>query len=110
MLRRALLVVLASATSTMAAPAGGQTGPWMAIELEVGETIQLGVGNAIGWFCDDPSLLAATIVTERGINYWVVEGARAGTTSCRVGTDPSRASYLIAITIKEGDSNRRQPR
>lgn len=95
--------------ATTAAPASGQTGPWLAIEIEVGETVQLGVGNAIGWFCDDPSLVAAAIVTERGLNYWIVEGARVGTTTCRVGTDPSRASYVFTITIKEGDSNRRQP-
>lgn len=69
------------------------------IELEVGETVTLEVGNALGWFCDEPSLVSAQIVFEDGYNTWVVTGVNAGTTQCRVGTTVGRASYLFEVAV-----------
>lgn len=106
-MRRALSLLAFVTAAAVAPVAAGQTGSWLAVDVDVGTAAELEVGNAIGWFCDDPSLVSAAIVTDRGRNVWVVQGARAGTTECRIGTDPSRASYLVTITVKEGRSNRR---
>ncbi len=105
-MRRALSLLVVVTAAAVAPSAAGQAGPWLAVDVDVGATTELEVGNAIGWFCDDPSLVSAAIVTEGGRNVWVVQGARVGTTRCRIGTDPSRVSYLVTITVKEGGSNR----
>lgn len=81
-----------------ASPAWGQPA---AITVEQGAQADAWVGNANGWFCDDPSLVRATMVTERDLNHWIVEGVRAGQTVCRVGTDPSRASFVFVVTVTE---------
>lgn len=83
--------------AAVASPAGAQP---FTISVEAGKQAQAWVGNAIGWFCDDPTLVTAALVTEGGINYWVVEGVRVGRTTCRVGTDPSRASFVFDVTVE----------
>jgi len=70
------------------------------VELEVGQTIELEVGNALGWFCDDPSLVAAELVGGGAYNTWVVTGAAEGATQCRVGTTTGRASYLFEVIVR----------
>lgn len=70
------------------------------VELRVGETIELDVGNALGWFCDAPSLVSAEIVAYEGFNAWVVTGASEGATQCRVGTTVGRASYLFDVVVR----------
>lgn len=70
------------------------------IELEIGETMMLDVGNALGWFCDEPSLVSAEIVFYDGYNAWVVTGANVGVTQCRVGTTVGRASYLFEVAVR----------
>jgi hypothetical protein len=69
------------------------------VELKVGETIELEVGNALGWFCDAPSLVSAQIVSYDGYNAWVVTGVAEGATVCRVGTTVGRASYLFEVVV-----------
>ena len=71
------------------------------VELEVGQTIELAVGNALGWFCDAPSLVVAEIVPYDGYNTWVVTGAAEGVTQCRVGTTLGRASYLFEVVVRQ---------
>ena len=96
-------LALASVVAT-ASLAWGQTGAPSgsgAITVEVGDQAEAWVADANGWFCDDPSLLRAIIVTERDLNHWVVEGVKPGRTTCRVGTDLGRASYVFAITVTE---------
>jgi len=70
------------------------------VELEVGQTIELEVGNALGWFCDAPSVVSAQIVTYEGYNTWVVTGVENGATLCRVGTTLGRASYLFEVIVR----------
>jgi hypothetical protein len=70
------------------------------VELDRGETIELEVGNALGWFCDEPSLVSAEIVFYDGHNAWVVTGVNAGATRCRVGTTVGRASYLFEVVVR----------
>jgi hypothetical protein len=95
-MRRVLAFILAVAAQP--SPAMAQQG--VPIVVEVGASAQRGVGNAIGWFCDDPALINATLVTRDNRNYWVVTGLAQGSTECRVGTDPSRHSVVFAVTVK----------
>jgi hypothetical protein len=104
----ALLVVAGSPTATgdrvgYPSAAGGD-----ALTLEVGRKTDRPVGNANGWFCDDPSLIEASIVTRDDVNYWVVTGLKVGETQCRVGTDPSRATFVFDVTVKRSSSKRRR--
>ena len=69
------------------------------LSVGVGKTVERQVGNATGWFCDDPSLVTADLVTRGDINVWRVTGVAVGTTECRVGTDPTRASYVFDVTV-----------
>jgi hypothetical protein len=87
-----------------AVPALGEADGVGRVELEVGETAELEVGNALGWFCDDPSLVGAEIVLGDGYNTWVVTGANVGTTHCRVGTTVGRASYLFEVEVVAASS------
>jgi hypothetical protein len=101
-----------------ASPAGDRvgfptgTGDGIALTLEVGRTTERRVGNATGWFCDDATLVEASIVTRPGangdLNYWVVTGRALGATQCRVGTDPSRASFVFDVTVQRASSKRRR--
>jgi hypothetical protein len=101
----ALAVVLLPVTR----PAGrAVAGDGIALAVEVGRKTERNVGNATGWFCDDPTLVDAALVTRGDVNYWVVAGLKAGTTQCRVGTDPSRTSFVFDVTVKRSSSNRRR--
>jgi hypothetical protein len=77
------------------------------VTVEVGKRVQRNVANANGWFCDDASLVEASIVTHDEVNYWVVTGVKVGGTQCRVGTDPTRASFVFDVTVKAPRSKRR---
>ena len=79
----------------------------MALSVEVGKTVERRVDNAIGWFCDDPSLVEASLVTEDDVNYWRVKGVKVGTTQCRVGTDPTRSTTVFDVTVKRARAKRR---
>lgn len=82
-------------------------GGGIALGVEVGRTTERSVGDAIGWFCDDPKLVDAAVVTRGDVNYFVVTGVAVGTTQCRVGTDPSRSTFVFEVTVKRPSSNRR---
>ena len=84
------------AVATIALAQGG-----IVLPIAVGQTVEEPVDNAIGWFCDDPSLISAEIVTRGAFNDWRVTGVKAGTTQCRVGTELGRASYLFDVTVIE---------
>src|SRR5437016_6484620 len=69
------------------------------LEVEIGKTVEAPVAIATGWFCDDPSLVSADLVTRGDHNVWVVTGAKVGTTVCRVGTDPSRPHFVFEVHV-----------
>jgi len=76
------------------------------LAVTVGFTVERSVGNANGWFCDDPSLVEAALETRGDENVWVVKGVKPGTTQCRVGTDIARASYVVDVTVKAGTTSK----
>ncbi|MEO8841396.1 MAG: hypothetical protein ABI591_32170 [Kofleriaceae bacterium] len=63
-------------------------GDYPKVKLAVGQTVEVAVGYYRGfWGCDDGTLVTADIVTKNDTNYWVVTGAKAGSTQCRVGLE-----------------------
>jgi hypothetical protein len=85
--------LLAAVAST--ALADGET----RLDVELGKKREIPVESARGWFCDDPSLVTAEVITRDNRNYWVVTGAKLGTTNCRVGTDPSAPFYVFSLHV-----------
>ena len=81
-------------------------GDGTALTVEVGKTVVRNVGMAAGWFCDDPSLVNASIVTRGDVNYWSVTGLKVGATQCRVGTELGRPSFVFDVTVKAAPPKR----
>ncbi|MBX3157893.1 MAG: hypothetical protein KF773_18130 [Deltaproteobacteria bacterium] len=75
------------------------------IDVEVGKSVARDVGGAIGYQCDDPSLISATLRTVElegrpPTNVFTVTGVRPGATRCRVGLDYSRPSVLFDVRVR----------
>ena len=70
-----------------------------ALAVTVGETVQREAGSAIGYRCDDPTLVTLELRTVGERNILSVTGVKVGTTQCRVGTDPHRPSTLYEVTV-----------
>ena len=79
------------------------------VSVSVGFFVERTVGNANGWFCDDPSLVEATLETRGDTNVWIVKGVKPGFTQCRVGTDIARASYVMDVTVNVGSPRKPAP-
>jgi hypothetical protein len=77
----------------LAAPAVRADG--RSLEVAVGRTIEVNVGYARGWMCDDPSIIKAELVTRGDANIWIVTGVKTGATQCRVGTDMDTPVYYL---------------
>ncbi len=73
------------------------------LDVAVGKTVEVGVGAARGWFCDDTSILKGDMITRADTNYFVVTGVSPGKTSCRVGgvSSASPVSYLFEVHVTE---------
>lgn len=70
------------------------------LEVEVGKTVEVEVGLVRGgWFCDDPAVVTAELVTRDDHNVWRVTGVRRGTTACRVGVEEQRAPRRFAVSV-----------
>lgn len=70
------------------------------IEVRVGETAERYVGFAVGYRCDDPSLLQIEMKPKsEQTNVFVVTGVKEGATACRVGTDPHRPSVVYEVRV-----------
>jgi len=76
------------------------------IDLEVGDMRVVNAGNAVGWFCDDPTLVIADMISRGNYNEWVVTGALPGVTHCRIGTELGRKSFVIEVQITAPSSRR----
>ena len=73
------------------------------VEVGVDESVTLDVGNAIGWLCDDPLLVSAQMTTQGGHNVWIVTGNTEGSTTCRIGTELGRDSYLVFVEVESSN-------
>jgi hypothetical protein len=69
------------------------------VEVPIGESVSVDVGNAVGWFCDDPSLISVAMVSAGNHNEWVATGVQVGVTNCRVGTELGRVTYLLEVHV-----------
>jgi hypothetical protein len=75
------------------------------LDVAVDDTSDVPVGNAVGWFCDDPSLIAAALVSHGNYNVWVVTGVKEGVTQCRIGTELGRATIFIEVHVTPRSSS-----
>lgn len=94
-MRSLALVVLAANAAAADAPALPR------LDVVVGKTVEVNVGYVRGgWMCDDPTLVTAELVTRNDTNYWIVAGAKVGTTQCRVGSQlhPPYVVYDVVVT------------
>lgn len=70
------------------------------IDVAVGQTVERDVGFAIGLLCDDLTILRAELrASTPESNRFSVTGVKEGTTMCRVGTAPSRPSFVFEIHV-----------
>ena len=70
------------------------------LDVEVGKTVERDGGYARGgWFCDDPSLITAELVTRDDHNVWIVTGVKVGSTQCRVGTEMHRPYVVFDVHV-----------
>jgi hypothetical protein len=79
--------------------AGSARADGTVLEVPVGDTVQQGVGYAIGVRCDDNTIVTVEMTTKNNTNVAVFTGVKEGTTQCRVGTDVTRASYLFDVHV-----------
>lgn len=79
------------------------------IEVKVGATIEVEVGNLIGFRCDQPKLIDAKMTTRKDargeVNVFVVKGVSVGTTQCRIGSDLG-AFQLFEVVVREQPKRR----
>lgn len=94
MVRAVVIAVLAGAVAAAHADEPPR------IEIAVGQTAEREVGFALGLLCDDLSIVRAELGPgTRDSNLFRVTGLVPGTTSCRVGTEPSRPSFVFQIHV-----------
>lgn len=92
-----LLLLIAA---LLAGPAQAQAA--QQVEIVVGHSAQLNVGQASGLNCDDLTVVSAKLVTskDKKHNSLVVKGLAPGSTYCRAGTGLG-ATVLIHVTVTE---------
>lgn len=72
----------------------------MEVILAVGETVELDVGYARGFICDDPTIVYAELRSKASdANELILTGMAPGATLCRAGLDVSERSYLFDVTV-----------
>jgi hypothetical protein len=96
MLRIALMLVMLSATAFAEVKR---------LEVKIDATIEVEVGNLIGFACDHPKLIDAQMKTKKDArgehNVFVVKGLIKGTTQCRIGNDVTGGSKLFEVVVRE---------
>lgn len=100
---RTALVVLSLAGTASAEP--------KRLEVKIDATIEVEVGNLIGFTCDQPKLIDAQMKTKKRsgpengarpeVNVFVVKGVTKGSTLCRVGNDALGGSKLFEVVVRE---------
>jgi len=65
------------------------------LDVKLGKSIEVKVGYARGYMCDDPTLVDAELVTREDANWWVVTGKKLGKTQCKVGSAYDSPTYYV---------------
>jgi hypothetical protein len=70
------------------------------IAVEVDHTISVDVGYAVGFRCDDVTIIEPSMKPKTDqVNVFLVKGIKEGTTLCRVGTAPGRPTMLLQVKV-----------
>lgn len=105
-MHRALALLLAASVATSVGVASAQDA--LPLVVEVGKTVEVEVGFAMGHVCDDNSILRAEMRNKNpATNVFVVTGVKVGTTLCRAGTNSiqDRPSFLFQVSVVEAQAN-----
>ena len=99
-MRAALLLLLCAALPAWAQGPGERD-----LEIVVGKTAQVNVGDAAGLNCDDLTIVQPKLVTskDKTHNTLVLKALASGSTYCRVGTGLGR-TVLIHIVVTDPPS------
>ena len=94
-------VVFACVASTAGEIALAETPGAQRLAVPIDTTVEVDVGYAIGYACDDPGLVRVEMKTSaaRKTNVFAVTGVKQGATLCRVGTDPLKPSLLFDVRV-----------
>ena len=95
-MRAALLFLLCAAL-----PAWAQGPVERELEVVVGKTAQVNVGEAAGLNCDDLTIVQPKLVTskDKTHNTLVLKALASGSTYCRVGTGLGRTVLVHIVVI-----------
>ncbi|MGZ3445810.1 MAG: hypothetical protein ACXWLF_08050 [Myxococcaceae bacterium] len=95
-MRPSLLVLLCVSVTAWA------QGGTREVEIVVGKTAQVNVGEAAGLNCDDLTIVQPKLVTskDKTHNTLVLKGLAAGDTYCRAGTGMGR-TVLVHIVVND---------
>lgn len=86
----AALILFTAASADLAQP----------MNVKVGQTLEIDVGRAMGFRCDDASLLIAGMKTvSPQSNHFVITGVREGETLCRIGIAPRQPNLLVRVHV-----------
>jgi hypothetical protein len=69
------------------------------LEVELGKTVSVDVGQRRGLICDDTSIITPDLQTRNGRNYFVVVGNTLGSTLCRIGTEPGQMNVFFDVHV-----------
>ena len=96
-----------TAAAVVLAAGAALAGPGTAIQVEVGQTVEVDVAHARGLICDDTSIMDASLVTRGDHNFFRVTGRKPGQTLCRIGTNPQLPPwYLFQVDVVAGHAAR----
>ena len=65
------------------------------LDVALGKKLEVKVGYARGYLCDDPTLVDAELVTRDDTNWWVITGKKLGKTHCKVGSALDSPVYYV---------------
>lgn len=70
------------------------------VTLEVGETQAISVGSSKGLFCDDTSVVKASIKNKNAeTNEVSFTGLKVGSTMCRAGSDKEANAKVFTVVV-----------
>ena len=83
----------------LVAPISAAADEYPRLDVELGKTVSVDVGQRRGLICDDTAIITPGLQTRNGRNYFVVTGNTLGSTLCRVGTEPGQMNVFFDVHV-----------
>jgi hypothetical protein len=91
--------ILISTALLLALPITAAADDYPRLDVELGTTVSIDIGQRRGLICDDTSIITPDVQTRNGRNYFVVTGNTLGSTLCRVGTEPGQMNLFYDVHV-----------